>query len=455
MPFPSWDPDYLAQLEIDTDGREHFLCLSSVSFRILSDLFQLAGVDARWTDPTDARRAVWLQTLESELYMGQLDDILADIKAGVEALSLIANSTGPCGCGDGPDDEGVVVGQGTVPQPIIDAGYPDWVDWPDYICAAANVFHDAVEENMEDIKDLLDAGGAVFSAVVAVATVLGPFGWAFAASVATAGAVFEVLTGGLGEVLMQEIIDDWNDNRDDIICAIADATTAQIAYDDWLAIRSQIGGPLKDVMLDLLVTREVFNAIFQGADGNGNPVKLGAYNGEPCSCGQPAAPDVFDWPIDNQGWVSQGMQAPQWQGGIGNPGGALHLTPNTATLARTMEITGDATITTLALPATLGVPLVLSEFRYDVTIAVGTESGWVLQVFLTEAGTANRVAYDTINSNSLTAGVWLTRIVALTPPLSIRTSGVAMEISVNRFGDGGDQGSKAFRVDNFTIFWTQ
>lgn len=166
---------------------------------------------------------------------------------------------------------------GTVPQPVIDAGYAtdgsDWAGYREYKCMAAHAMLDGILVALAEMQPLVEIGGFTFEAGLEILQSLGiiAIGTAAFGPIVVSGAVIVGLLLALKDPLLEaldQIAADVEDNRDALVCAMYNAdginSIAQ-AYKDEVDV---LFGDLEAAVLKNLNIDYLAETYFLGAYGD-------------------------------------------------------------------------------------------------------------------------------------------------------------------------------------------
>jgi hypothetical protein len=246
--------------------------------------YRIDGYDfADWDD---------LDQLGSLIEIQQGDHImLADLLTSLDGILAAIQAINPC-CG--PETQitsEVEVGTGDVPDSLSD-DYPTWPDFQqDYMCRIGNYLIDAFKTQVGDLSTAVSTGSITIGVVAAIVGVLTlGIGWVFIFSVS----VMLVLLAGvlaLGETSLDDLVDDLETYRSDLVCAFVNATSAADLKIRWDAAVGAIGLTSDATALTkALLQPSMASAIFNG-EIDGEALALASYAGADCA----SCYDVYIW----------------------------------------------------------------------------------------------------------------------------------------------------------------
>lgn len=225
---------------------ELLFILSEEQRRLLMALMQPAKWAARWRDDNGLR--VELDDREvavvDDLYRRLMEiEQLNDIRVGLEAIAAALASQ------DFTDDccEGVVTGDDGLPADNDTTqydetgdppdGFTDWTEWTEAKCTDANWLADELIRTCRAISGMNSAVLATLTvaAVIGLITVFFPPAWlATATSIAifSSSAQLLLIAASLGFGVFGDIADHWEANKQELVCACYEWTTAQQLLDN-------------------------------------------------------------------------------------------------------------------------------------------------------------------------------------------------------------------------------
>jgi len=237
--------------------------------------YRIDGYDfADWDD---------LEQLGSLIEIQQGDHImLADLLTSLDGILAAIQAINPC-CG--PETQitsDVQTTWGDVPDSLI-AEYPTWTDFQeDYLCRVGNYIVDAFKLQVADLSTATSTGSITLGVVAAIVGVLTlGIGWMFIFSVSV---MLALLAGALalGETALDDLADDLETARDDLVCVFVNATTAanlKIAWDT--AIDNMSMGTDATTVAKYLLQPAMCAAIFNG-EIEGETLDLSGYTTASC-----------------------------------------------------------------------------------------------------------------------------------------------------------------------------
>jgi len=188
----------------------------------------------------------WLEFVRG--FQVSVEDMSCDIGAGLtaiaEALTLMAQNPGTSGGGCGTGATGQVLGcldglpnEAFLPQPGLELtgnppeGFETWEEFNIYKCAAANWIFNHERGTMVYFRNL-DAGAIATTVLVPIlalifATIEAP---PVAAIAVIMGIAIEIaILAGAGWWYLDQMIDDWDAKREEVVCALFNSSTSDQA----------------------------------------------------------------------------------------------------------------------------------------------------------------------------------------------------------------------------------
>ena len=225
-----WDVDFLENLSQQLGDECVLLCLSPISFHMLTDMAEMLNWHTRFTSdevPEIAREAYKQMSLPCDLdelfeSIGNIEETVTSLESEFRNMNIHVN----CGCGCGCGCNG---GSGDVPDSSSPVDLPvDPTDIPnpqnEQVCKAAHSAYNSWERFLTEILAELQVGASFESILDLIAASFA--GGVLTFTAAIAWTLLALIFGGTAVTLVTQALAYLQTKKDEFICSLFTATNA-------------------------------------------------------------------------------------------------------------------------------------------------------------------------------------------------------------------------------------